>query len=137
VKELIDVLEKIGYSVNRDVRMTDMRCQSYFQIGRTILRNYFDYNTTKSLDDTEYIPVVRLIIEGIAQEMESSGLLEPNCKEVAEKLKAFNRSLYQNIWIEHAKEDEDPEEESFDLEKESELAKYTFDYIYKHGKHPE
>lgn len=69
--------------------------------------------------------------------MRSFGLLEPNCKEVAEKLKAFNRFLYQNIWIEHAKEDEDPnDEEPLDLEKENELARYTFDCIYKHGKHP-
>lgn len=137
VKELIDLLEKLGYAVNRNVRMTEMRCQSYLQIGRTILRSYFDYYTKKSLDDTEYIPVVRLIIEGMAKEMRSSGMLGPNCHEVVDKLKAFNRSLYQNIWIEHAKEDEEWGEEPADLEKEYESAKYTFDYIYEHGEHPE
>ena len=56
--------------------------------------------------------------------------------ELTEKLKAFNRSLYQNIWIEHAKEDEDGNEEPVDLKKECELAGYTFDYIYEHGEHP-
>ena len=91
VNQLMEALESLGYSVNRDMRMTDMKCQSYLKIGRTILRNYFDYYTKNSLDDAEYIPVVRLIIEGIAEEMRSSGMLEPNCKEVAEKLKAFNR----------------------------------------------
>ena len=118
------------------MRMTDMKSQSYLKVGETILRKYFDYSTKYSVDDVEYIPVVRLIIEGIAEEMKSSGVLEPNCKEVAEKLRAFNRSLYQNIWIEHAKEDEDPDEEPFDREKEYKLAKYTFDYVYKHRKHP-
>lgn len=136
VNQLMGALETLGYSVNRNMRMTDMKCQSYLKIGSTILRKYFGYSQKHSLDDTEYIPVVRLIIEGIAEEMRSSGMLEPNYKEVAKKLKAFNRALYQNIWIEHAKEDEDPDEEPFDREKEYELAKYTFDYIYKHGKHP-
>jgi len=127
----------LGYSVNRDMRMTDMNSQSYFKVGEMILQKYFDYYRKNSLDDTEYIPVVRLIIEGIAEEMKSAGMLEPNCKEVAEKLKAFNVSLYQNIWVEHAKEDHDPEDEDpFDPEKESKLARYIFDYVYQRGKYP-
>jgi len=136
-QDLTDALERLGYSVNRDVRITDMRYQPYLKIGRTILRKYFDYYTENSLDDKEYLPVVRLIIEGIAEQMRFSGMLGPSCDEVAEKLKAFNRSLYQNIWIEHAKEDEDLDEEPLDLGKEYEFAKYTFDYIYEHGEHPE
>ena len=114
-----------------------MKSQSYLNIGRKILQNYFAYYTENSLDDVEYIPVVRLVIEGIVEEMASSGLLEPNCNEVAEKLKAYNRTLYQNIWIEHAKEDEDSDEEPLDLAKEYQMAKHTFDYIYAHGEHPE
>ena len=91
--DLSDALERLGYSVNRGDKVTDLRGEVNLKIGRTILRKYFDYYKEKSLDDTEYIPVVRLIIEGIAQEMGSSGLLEPNCREVAGKLKAFNGSL--------------------------------------------
>jgi len=113
-----------------------MKSEEYFKIGKTILRKYFDHFQKNTLDDTEYIPVVRLIIEGIAEEMRSSGMLEPNCKEVAEKLREFNREMYQNVWIEHGREDQDPGEEPLDLEKEYALAKYTFDYIYKHRKHP-
>jgi hypothetical protein len=60
------------------------------------------------------------------------GLGKPNCDELAEKLRTFNRQMYQNIGIKHAKEDE----EQFDLEKESQLAQYYFDYIYEHGEHP-
>ena len=84
------------------------------------------------MDDAEYIPTVRVIIEGIIEEMRSSRMGKKNCDEIAKKLKAYNSERYQNIWIEHAKEDEEP----LDLEKESQLAKYTFDYIYKHRKHP-
>ena len=136
VKTLINVLESNGYSVNRKVRMPDMKCQGYFNTGKTILQKYFDYYKDKSFDDTEYLPVVRIIIEGIAEEMRSFGLLELNYTEVAEQLKAFNRSLYQNHWIEQVKEDQNPDG-PLDLEKEYELAQYTFDYIYEHGEHPE
>ena len=136
VKTLINALESLGYSVNRNMSMPDMKCQSYFNLGRTILQKYFDYYRDKSLGDTEYLPVVQIIIEGIAEEMRSFGLLEPNYAEVAGKLKAFNRSLYQNLWIEQAREDQDSDD-PFDLEKEYELAQYTFDYIYEHREHPE
>jgi hypothetical protein len=136
IKSLIDILESHGYSVNRSVRMSDMKCQGYFDTGKTILQKYFDYYRNKSLDDTEYLPVVRLIIEGITEEMSSAGMLMPYCDEVAGKLKAFNCSLYRNRWIEQLKEDQDPDD-PFDLEKEYELAQNIFDYIYEHGEHPE
>jgi len=135
VRQLINALESLGYPVNRDVRMTDMKSESYFEIGRTILQKYFDYYTENSLDDTEYIPVVRLIIEGISEEMRSAGMPGSSCDEVAKKLKEFNRILYQNLWIEQAREDAD--EDSLDPQKECESARYTFDYIYEHGEHPE
>lgn len=117
--------------------MADLRCEVYLKIGRSILQDYFDYNKKNPVDDTEYIPIVRVIIEAITKETKSSGMGKGDCAEMAEKLKAFNRTLYQNIWIEHAKENEDPDEEPADLEKEYEMARYTFDYIYEHGEHPE
>ena len=135
--QLIEALESLGYSVNGNMKMADSRYEVYLRIGKSILRNYFDYCTKNSMDDAEYIPTVRVIIEGITEEMRSSGMGKPNCKEITEKLKDYNREIYQNIWIEHAKEDEEPEdEEPFDLEREYQLAKYTFDYIYEHGEHP-
>ena len=134
--QLIDALETIGYPASQNTKMTDPGCQIFLTIGKAILRNYFDYYTKNSMDDAEYIPTVKVIIEGITKEMKSSGMGEPNCNELSEKLKTFNRQMYQNIWIDHAKEDEDTDEEPFDLEKECELARYTFDYIYEHGEHP-
>ena len=49
-------------------------------------------------------------------------------------LTEFNRDLYINRWLIQAKEDEN--ENSLDLEEESETAKYYFEYIYEHGEHP-
>ena len=114
-----------------------MKSQSYFEIGRTILRKYFDCYTEKTLDDTEYIPVVRLIIEAITQEMRSADIPGSSCDEVAEKLKESNRILYKDYWIEQAREDQAPDEDPLDPQEESESARYTFDYIYEHGEHPE
>lgn len=131
INQLNDALESLGYSADHD-KMVEPRCQIYLKIGRSILRRYFDYSTKQTIDDSKYIPTVRVIIEGITEEMKSLGLGKPNCDELAKKLKTFNRQMYQNIWIKHAKEDE----EQFDLEKESQLAQYYFDYIYEHGEHP-
>ena len=105
--QLIDALETIGYPASQNTKMTDPGCQIFLTIGKAILRNYFDYYTKNSMDDAEYIPTVKVIIEGITKEMKSSGMGEPNCNELSEKLKTFNRQMYQNIWIDHAKEDED------------------------------
>lgn len=137
VNQLIEALKSLGYSDNGNMKIEDSRCEVYLKIGKSILRKYFDYYTKNSIDDAEYIPTVRLIIEGIIEEMRCSGMGKSNCDEIAEKLKVYNREMYQNIWIEHAKEDEESEdEEPLDLEKEYQLAKYTFDYIYEHGEHP-
>ncbi len=67
--------------------MTDMRSENYFEIGKTILQKYFDYYIENSLDDTEYLPVVRLTIEGITEQMRSSGMSAPSCDDVGKKLK--------------------------------------------------
>jgi hypothetical protein len=112
--------------------MTDSRCQHCLKIGRSILRNYFEYYTNNSIDDAEYIPTVRVIIEGITEGMGSCGMGKPNCDELAENLKTFNREMYQYLWIKHAKQ----KEGQLDLEKESQSAKYDFDYIYEYGEHP-
>ena len=135
-RELVNALESLGYTVSRGTMMTDPRCEFFQRIGRTILRNYFDYYTKNSMDDAEYIPTVRVIIESITQEMKSLEMGQSNCDELTEKLKTFNRQLYQNLCIEHAKEDQGPNEEPFDLGEAYESARYTFDYIYEHGEHP-
>lgn len=74
LNDLMGALESLGYNVNGNLKMADPRCDVYLKIGRSILKNYFEYNNKDPVDDTEYIPVVRVIIEAIAKEMKSSGL---------------------------------------------------------------
>jgi hypothetical protein len=132
VKQLIVALESLGFAVSQKAMMTNPGCQIFLKIGKAILRDYFDYYVENSLDDGEYIPIVRVIIEGIAKEMESGGMGQQGRNELIEKLKNFNRQIYQNRWIKQVEEAED----RLDKEKEYQEAKKTFDYVYKHGKHP-
>ena len=132
VKQLIVALESLGFAVSQNAVMTNPGCQIFLKIGKAILRDYFDYYVENSLDDGEYIPIVRVIIEGIAKEMESCGMGQQGRNELIEKLKNFNQQIYQNRWIKQVEEAED----RLDKEKEYQEANKTFDYVYKHGKHP-
>ncbi len=106
--------------------------ETYINIGKSILSDYFDFYCQQSLDDAEYIPVVRVIIEGILKAMISVNINKEDINTVEEELIEHNRALYINLWLEHTKEDED----NLDIEDETKSAKYYFDYIYEHGEHP-
>lgn len=106
--------------------------KTYAKIGKAILRDYFKYYAKHSLDDTEYIPVVKTIVNSIEKTMKADGIDDTDIKNVREELIEFNKSLYVKRWLKQAKEDED----SPDLESETEAAQYYFEYIFKHEKHP-
>ncbi len=106
--------------------------ETYINIGKSILGDYFDFYCQQSLDDAEYIPTVRVIIEGILKAMIAANINKEDINTTEKDLIEHNRGLYINIWLEHAKEDED----NLGIEDETESAKYYFDYIYEHGEHP-
>ena len=108
--------------------------ENYENIGISILKNFYDYYCEQELDDAEYIPVVKVIINGIQESMLSLDVAEEEIESLKNRLIEFNRELYKDLWIGHAKEDEDSED--IDLDSESESASYYFDYIYEHGEHP-
>ena len=107
---------------------------NYENIGISILKNFYDYYCAQKLDDAEYIPVVKVIINGIQESMLSSGVADKEAESLNEKLIEFNRELYKDLWLKNAKKNEDPKD--IDLDSESESAAYYFDYIYEHGEHP-
>jgi len=106
---------------------------TYISIGKAVLSNLYRHYNKVGLDDAEYIPVVRVIIEGIAKAMTEAGVDKKEVKAAEETLKKFNRDLYLKGWLKNAKEELESE---FDLEEETEAGTYYFDYIYKHGEHP-
>jgi hypothetical protein len=107
---------------------------TYISIGKAILSNLYRHYNKVGLDDAEYIPVIRVIIEGIAKAMAETGVDKKDVKAVEKALQRFNLDLYLKGWLKNAKEELGKSE--FDLEEETEAGTYYFDYIYKHGEHP-
>ena len=105
---------------------------TYLNVGKSILQDFYDYSCEKSLDDAEYIPVVRIIIEGIVKSMSNANFNKKDIQGNEKDLKKFSRDFYVKGWLKNAKEDE----EDTDLEDETESARYYFNYIYEHGEHP-
>ena len=101
-------------------------------IGKSILKDFYDFSSEKSLDDAEYIPVVRVIIKGIVKNMAAENFNKNEIQSIEKDLKEFNRAFYVNGWLKNTKEDEG----DIDEEEETESARYYFDYIYEHGEHP-
>ena len=101
---------------------------NYQNIGIAILKNFFDYYREQTLDDTDYIPTVKVRTNGIREAMLVSGIAEKNVESLRNRLMKFTRGLYKELWLEHASEGEDSE--NLDLDGESESATFYFDYIY-------
>jgi len=107
---------------------------TYISIGKSVLSNLYRHYNKAGLDDAEYIPVIRVIIEGIAKAMAEAGVDKKDIKVVEKTLQKFNLDLYLKGWLKNAKEELG--ESEFDREEETEEGTYYFDYIYKHGEHP-
>lgn len=107
---------------------------THLHIGKAILHDYFDFYCEQTLDDTEYIPVVKIVIDAMVKSMASDRFDMKDIQVVKNSLTEFNCDLYTNRWLIQAKEAENGN--SLNEEEESEAAKYYFDYIYEHGEHP-
>jgi len=107
---------------------------THIAIGKAVLSDLFRFYEEKGLDDAEYIPIVRVIIEGMAKAMTSVGLDKKDVKATEKTLRTFNRDLYVDGWVNNAREESG--EREFDMEGEAAEGNYYFDYVYKHGEHP-
>jgi hypothetical protein len=114
--------------------LKELIVDTYISIGKILLSDLYRHYNKVELDDAEYIPVVRVIIEGIAKALTEAGVGKKDVKAAEETLKKSNRDLYLEGWLKNA--GEDLGESEVDLEEETEEGTYCFDYIYKHGKHP-
>jgi hypothetical protein len=107
---------------------------THISIGKAVLSNLFRFYKKRGLDDAEYVPVVRVIIEGIEKALTSAGLDKKDVKTAEKTLRAFSRDLYVKEWLKHAREGLG--ERKLDMEAEAAEGNYYFDYVYKHGEHP-
>jgi hypothetical protein len=108
--------------------------EAYITIGKAILSDFYRHYNKVGLDDAEYIPVVRVVIEGIAKAMAEAGVDKKDVKAVEKTIQRFNLDLYLKGWLRNAKEELGKSE--FDMEEETDAGTYYFEYIYKHGEHP-
>jgi hypothetical protein len=106
----------------------------YVSTGKAILGDFYRHYNKVGLDDAEYIPVIRVIIEGIAKAMTEAEVGKKEVKAVEKTLQKFNLDLYLKGWLKNAREELGKSE--FDVEEETETGSYYFYYIYKHGEHP-
>jgi hypothetical protein len=114
--------------------ITDEHIREHIRVGKAVLADFYRHYDKVGLDDAEYIPVVRVIIEGIGKALAEAGVDKKDVKAAEETLKKFNLDLYLNGWLKNAREDLG--ESEFDLEDETEEGTCNFDFIYRHGKHP-
>jgi hypothetical protein len=117
-----------------NAELKELIVDTYIGIGQTVLSSLYRHYNKVGLDDAEYVPVIRVIIEGIGKAMIEAGLDKKEAKVAEKTLRKFNLDLYLEGWLKNAKEELGKSE--FDLEEETEAGTYYFGYIYKHGEHP-
>ena len=91
-------------------------------IGKSVIKHYFTYYEEVGLDDeTEFLPALKIIIAGII------AVCKKDKDDIKNELENYARSLYCDLWLLHAKEDED----DIDVTSEKKEALNTFNEIYK------
>jgi len=99
--------------------------ETYLKVGKSVLRNLFEYYELNSLDDeAEYFPLLKTIITGVIAPLDN-----PKEKEnVKKQLTDFAKDEYIKTWIQNIDEDEDEDEP--DINKATKEAAKYFDNSY-------
>jgi len=94
------------------------------EIGKSIIRRFFDYYEDVGLDDeTEFFPILKIIIWGVVDSSKN----DSRSLDIEKELKEYSKQLYISLWILHAEEDE----EEIDIEYERKAAIRQFENIYR------
>ena len=101
-------------------------------IGREIIKRLHDYNEEEPLDDAEYIPLIKRIIEAIKIYSNKINLNNEELDTIDKSLVAYSRELYIELCKKHAKENN----EDVTIEELKEESEEYFNYIYEYEEHP-
>lgn len=101
-------------------------------IGKEIIRQFHDHNKKHSIDDSEYIPMIKRIIKSITTHLGVNGISESENNALNELLVSYAKELYVELCQAHAKENN--EDISSDQVKEE--SEELFEYIYEHEEYP-
>ncbi len=94
------------------------------KIGKSIIKKFVDYYKAVGLDDeTEFFPILKVIISGIVDSLENKS----EKMEIEKQLKEFAKQLYIDLWLTYAKEDKP----DIDIEFEGKEAIKTFERLYR------
>ncbi len=97
--------------------------ETYIKIGKSIISKLADYTNKVTLDDeSEYFPILKIIINGVVETHKDSEEKET----IRTELINYAKELYVSSWLRCAKEDE----ENPNIEKETNDAIKQFNNIY-------
>lgn len=102
-------------------------------IGREIIKQLHTHNEENSLDDSEYIPVIKRIVEAINSRMQRNGISKSENETLKVSLIKYAMGLYVDLCQKHSIEND----ENLSLEQVKEESEEFFKYIYKHEDYPE
>ena len=101
-------------------------------MGKEIIKQLHNYYEEITMDDVDYIPLIKRVIKAIYNHTGSYNISEFDNRSLQKRLLTYAKDLYVEICMIHAKEDnEDITHE--EVKKESEELFY---YIYEHGEYP-
>jgi hypothetical protein len=99
-------------------------------IGKSIIKKLHYHAAKVALDDPEYIPVIKKILDGIVDELSNRNFSKTEAGSLKKSLKQYARDLYIKAYIKNKLENETVEEAG-------EMGKEYFEYVYRYGRHPE
>ena len=114
-----------GLSPAADPRRYELKMKdSKIIIGKSIIKRFFDYYEDVGLDDeTEFFPILKIIISGVVEALKD----DSRSQNIEKELKEYSKQLYVSLWILHAEEDK----EEIDIEYERKAAIRQFEDIYR------
>jgi hypothetical protein len=94
------------------------------EIGKAIIKRFFDYYEDVRLDDeNEFFPILKIIIWGAVDCFKN----DPQRRNIEKELKEYSKQLYTSLWLLQAEE----YEEEIDVEYEQKAAISQFENIYR------
>jgi hypothetical protein len=101
-------------------------------IGKAIINRLHKQNEDYSMDDAEYIPLVKRIIEAVGIYICQNDELKSSADNLTGALIDYAKELYVELCQFHAEEGG----EDISSEQVKEESEEYFDYIYEHEEHP-
>ncbi len=101
-------------------------------LARYILDEHHKYYRKEKIDDTEMMKELKFILEGIRNYLIEKKTPKKENKPMLDGLREYAKEKYMKLYIGNIDDDEG----LTDKEKVEEASCY-FDYLFKHGRHPE